>query len=118
MLALTELPYVREREKIKVGQVWPFPNPQFQLQSEKVYPTSRIALSVGPLVRNKISATLYIAAVYDVVMIMIIIIIHVSCEMFWIFYFFEIFLDLEVIFLAFSLSNALTNHYIVVGHTA
>ena len=43
-----------------------------QLQSEKVYPTSRIALSVGPLVRNKISATLYIAAVYDGVMIMII----------------------------------------------
>ena len=100
MLALTELPYVTNSNL------------------KKVYPTSRIALSVGPLVCNKISATLYIAAVYDVVMIMIIIIIHVSCEMFWIFYFFEIFLDLEVIFLAFSLSNALTNHYIVVGHTA
>ena len=62
MLALTELPYVTNSNL------------------KKVYPTSRIALSVGPLVCNKISATLYIAAVYDVVMIMIIIIIHVSCD--------------------------------------
>ena len=37
--------------------------------------------------------------------------------MFWIFDFFEIILDLEVIFLDFSLSNALTNHYIVVWVT-